>query len=74
MLYQHTRIYSDHNSMTCSCAQCQHARNASTAILPRLAQSAPVDVRITEIFTPIDAETGARVTYYWPVQRKYYHS
>ena len=70
MLNRITPIHNAYTSMTCPCAQCQQARNASTAMLPRINKPVP-KVALTEIitFTAIDAETGARVTYNWSVQR-----
>lgn len=66
-----TPFHEIYTSMACSCAQCQQTRNAPTTILPRLDKLASASVVITEIFTAINAETGARVTYHWPIRRKY---
>ena len=70
MFNQNTPLHNVYTSMTCTCAQCQQERNASTVILPHLTKLIP-KVTITEVitFTAIDAETGARVTYNWSVQR-----
>ena len=64
-----TPIHNAYTSMTCECAQCQQARNAPTAILSHPDKPTQAKVTITEIFTAINAETGARVTYHWSVQR-----
>jgi hypothetical protein len=66
-----TPLHSIYTNTTCPCEQCQQGRNAQTAILPRFDRPAPTSLNIVEIFTAIDAETGGRVTYYWPIQRQY---
>jgi hypothetical protein len=71
MFKPNTPLHSVYTSMTCPCAQCQQERNAQTAILPRLRQPAPNEGIIAEIVTAINSETGEKVTYYWPIRRKY---
>jgi hypothetical protein len=69
MLNSTTPIHSIYTSMVCPCEQCQQARNAQTAILPHLDKPTPTNAFIAEIVTAINAETGERVTYYWPIRR-----
>ena len=71
MFNEYTHLHNVYTTMTCPCAQCQNERNAQTAFLPRLDKPAPREIMITEIVTAINAETGARVTYHWPVLRRY---
>jgi len=66
-----TPIYSVYSSMVCQCAQCQQARNAPTAILPRLDNPVPINAFMAEMVIAIDSETGRKRVYYWPIQREY---
>lgn len=72
MSNQNTPLHSIYTSMTCPCEQCQQARNAPTALLPHLDKPASTPVVIVEIFTAIDAETGAKITYRWPIRRDHF--
>ena len=69
MLNRTTPLHEIHTSMTCPCAQCQQARNAQTAVLPRFNQPTSADRMLFEVVTAIDSETGKQTTYYWPIHR-----
>lgn len=63
MFNLHTPFYGIHSSMTCTCLQCQHERNAQTAQLENLTR---IDGR-WKVTQSINSETGERRTYYWPL-------
>jgi hypothetical protein len=71
MLYRNTKIHSNHNSMICSCEQCQQARNVSTAILPHLDKQTSTNAFIAEVVVGIDSETGRKRVYFWPIPPRY---
>jgi len=66
-----TPIHNIHSTIVCSCPQCEQERNAVTGLLPRFDRPTPTEGIIAEIVTAINAETGEKVTYYWPIPRKY---
>jgi hypothetical protein len=67
----HTRIYNNHHSMICPCMQCQQARNAQTVLLPHRNNLVPVQAFVAEMVVAIDAETGRKRVYFWPIVRQY---